>query len=310
VRCTLIYNPSSGIARARREEQLRRVAEVLSASGNKVELIFTTGPGSATLQAREAAGNGAEVVFACGGDGTIHEVLQGLIPKTGEPVCALGIVPMGSANALARHLRLSLDPLKAAIQQLNGVMQTIPVGVLNRGDSALYFLVMVGAGPDGALAHSVLQSTKSSLGRFAYYTRAARLFLFSRFRPFKVEYLPTGSSCVCAQLAVSVMAVRVGSLGGLFARLTDREASIHQPALQLAIVRPPAVVSLPLWFILGWLGLHRLNPFLLRASATGFSCHPSSESSPLVQADGEWIGHAPIEVSLLSAGLRIVIPKE
>jgi len=60
--------------------------------------------------------------LACGGDGTIHEVLQCLASKTGKPTAALGIIPLGSANALARHLRLSLDPVKAALQQLQGAL--------------------------------------------------------------------------------------------------------------------------------------------------------------------------------------------
>ena len=54
-------------------------------------------PGSATHQAREAAAR-ADVIFACGGDGTVHEVLQGLVTETGTPACTLGIIPLGSAT--------------------------------------------------------------------------------------------------------------------------------------------------------------------------------------------------------------------
>ena len=191
--CTLIYNPASGVAHARREEQVLQAAAVLSAGGNSVEIISTSCSGSATAQTREAVANGAEVVFACGGDGTIHEVVQGLICESGEAAGALGIIPLGSANALARHLGLSLDPCKAARQQLNGARRRIPAGVLRQGERTRYFVLMAGAGPDGALAYRLPRGSKATIGRFAYYSQAARLFLTTRFRPFTVHYRGTGS---------------------------------------------------------------------------------------------------------------------
>jgi diacylglycerol kinase family enzyme len=99
----LIFNPASGGGRSGREEAIARVAETLRGLGHAVETVRTWAAGSAGAQARAAADSGAEVVFACGGDGTVHEVMQGLV---GAPVAALGIVPMGSANALARHFGL------------------------------------------------------------------------------------------------------------------------------------------------------------------------------------------------------------
>jgi diacylglycerol kinase (ATP) len=128
VRCVLIYNPASGRRRSLRTEQVRKVADALSSLGHQVDVAATTAPGSATNQARQAVVGGADVVFACGGDGTIHEVLHGLVSKSGAPGAALGIIPLGSENALARHLRISLDPIKAALQQIHSAAQMIPLG--------------------------------------------------------------------------------------------------------------------------------------------------------------------------------------
>ncbi len=133
-------------------------------------------------------------MFACGGDGTVHEVLQGLVSESGARTAALGVIPLGSANALARHLGLSLDPLKAALQQVDASPREIPVGKVECGGQARYFTVMAGAGPDGALVYSLATAQKSNFGRLAYYLRAARLYATRRFDPFAVEFADAASS--------------------------------------------------------------------------------------------------------------------
>jgi diacylglycerol kinase (ATP) len=309
VRCVLIYNPIAGRNRLLRSEQLRRVENSLTALGHCVEITATTAAGSASIQAREALRTGAEIVFACGGDGTVHEVIQGLVSDSGEPA-TLGIIPMGSANALARHLRLSFDPVAAALQQIGGSPRAIPIGKLAYGDRSRYFAVMAGAGPDGALVYDLFASQKSTLGRVAYYLRAARLFATRRFRPFEVHYASEQSGTPCSSRAVSAMAVRVDDLGGLFSNLTGRLGSVHDEHLQLFILGPPAWLSLPLWFLSGWMNFHYLNPFLKIVNVAGFSCRPCSRSAAHFQADGEWLGRLPIDVTLVPNAIRILIPTQ
>jgi diacylglycerol kinase (ATP) len=308
VHCVLIYNPVSGRDRSRRVEQIRDVANVLIALGHRVETIATNAPGSATAQARDAVTSGAEIIFACGGDGTIHEVIQGLVSESGPPNSMLGIIPLGSANALAHHMRLSLDPMTAALQQIQGTAHTIPIGRIVFGDRPRYFAVMAGAGPDGALTYEALGADKSRLGRLAYYLHAARIFLTRRFPAFEIEYTEAESKKVEIQQAVSVMTIRVDDLGGLFSRLAARQASIHDAHLRLLILGPPAVISLPLWFVSGWLNLHSFNPFLRFVDVSGFCCGRGPEAAPHIQADGEWIGRAPMQVSLVPDALRLLVP--
>jgi len=308
VYCVLIFNPASGRRRDRRLAQLNQVAEALSALGHRVKVATTSEPGSATVQASQAVAAGADVVFACGGDGTVHEVLQAVVSEDGEPASALGIIPFGSANALARHLRLSLDPCEAALEQINGEPCSIPVGKLTYGGRVRYFTVMAGAGPDGALVCNMLTAHKSRLGRLAYYLRAACLFFTQRFRKFEIEFIPVDGSASMRCQAVSAMAVRVDNLGGLFSKLARGEAAFHDLHLRLFIISPPAAISLPLWFISGWLNMHALNPFLRCVDAAAFNCR-SIDGMPIhVEADGEWLGRLPVQVSLAPASLRILLP--
>jgi diacylglycerol kinase (ATP) len=308
VRCVLVVNPASGRHRNMRQGQIQKIVDALSAEGHRAETLFTTEPGSAATQARQAAASSADVIFACGGDGTVHEVLQGLVSETETPSCPLGVIPLGSANALARHLRLSLDPVTAALQQLRGITSTIPVGKVVCSGAVRYFTVMAGAGPDGMLVYSLLAHHKQQLGRLAYYVHSARLFATRRFHSFEVEFVPSAFGAPVARPAVSVMATRIDNLGGLFAGLTSPGASIRHHSLHLHILRPPALLSLPLWFLSGWLRTPRLNPFLQCIKADSFSCSPLKGPAPHIEADGEWLGHLPMQVSLLPNALRILMP--
>ena len=130
------------------------------------------------------------------------------------------------------------------------------------------------------------------------------------FHPFEVEYTAAASGATGTRRAVSVMAVRVDSLGGLFSKLAGRQATVHDPHLRLLILCPPAVLSLPLWFISGWLNLHGLNRLLSFVDVTGFSCRPSSGPAPHFQADGEWLGHIPMQASLIPNAFRLHLPSQ
>jgi diacylglycerol kinase (ATP) len=309
VRATLFYNPVAGKDRARRIDSIDQVCAVLTAHGYLPEAIATISAGSAANQVREAIANGSRYIFACGGDGTVHDVLQGLVDES-VPVAtqpALGIIPMGSANALARHLGLSMSPVEAAHQQMAFTPRVIPIGKIECANQLRYFTVMAGAGPDGALVYKMLSSDKQHLGRIAYYSRAAWTFASRRFPSFDLEYVESKSGEARRMRAVSTITVRIDDLGGLFSSLA-RGGSVHHPHLQLIAVRPPAWLSLPAWFVTSWLKIGRLNPLVRIVNVDSFTCTPSQGSRIHVQADGEWIGTAPMRVTLLQDAVRLLMP--
>jgi diacylglycerol kinase (ATP) len=300
-RAVLLYNPTSG-RRQNRPATIESIATTLRSHSLEVQTIPTISPNSAGQQANDICLTAPDILFACGGDGTIHEILQGMAFQTHT---ALGIIPLGAANALARHLNLSLDPTQAALQQLTYAPKTIPIGQITyttpQGEQTRYFLVMAGAGPDGALVYNMLSTTKHRLGRLTYYLRAARLFATTRFSAFNVT-TPTTT-----ELAVSAMAVRVADLGGLFSPLI-RGATIDDPHLTLTIARTPAALSLPAWFALSCLRLHRLNRYALTLPTDTFTCGPGLTAPIQVQADGEHLGTTPMSATLIPKALRLLMP--
>ena len=118
-----------------------------------------------------------DTVIACGGDGTVHGVLQGIAGTS----TALGVLPCGTANALARNLQLPLDPVRATEMLLSFEPRRIALGYAQTTNASRWFTVMAGAGPDGRLIHEMKLAAKAQAGRKAYYTEAARLFLTRRF---------------------------------------------------------------------------------------------------------------------------------
>src|SRR5262249_21216928 len=93
-KAVLIYNPASGRKNTQRAEQIAGAADVLRASGVEVETCPTTSAGSAMEQTQQCIASGADTVIACGGDGTINEVLNGLMAAGGQ--ATLGVIPLGS----------------------------------------------------------------------------------------------------------------------------------------------------------------------------------------------------------------------
>lgn len=310
-RATLIFNPRSGRRRSS-AEIVPALIQALAARGVAADCIETTGPGTAGALAASAARAGADIVFACGGDGTVHEVTQGIVGTS----TALGVIPMGTANALARNLGLSTAPLRAVVQQATAESVRIPVGQVRYRDplglgvdASRYFTVMAGAGPDGALVYSLTTSQKSSLGRTAYYAHAARLFATREFHPFRVMYRIAGPGDWQEEIAVGVMSARIGDLGGIFGGLT-RGCSLYAECLRLVLIRPPGRIALPAWFVFGQLGMECVNPLLRTLEVAEFRCESISEGGPIhSQVDGEWIGGLPISVSLMPDALSLLVPR-
>ncbi len=106
----LLYNPASGNKHERRLSDVEAALAVVRSAGVEASTSPTGSSTEAAEQAREAVAAGCDTIFACGGDGTIHDVIQGM---AGSQV-SLAIIPLGTANCLAHDLGLPWDPAAAA----------------------------------------------------------------------------------------------------------------------------------------------------------------------------------------------------
>ena len=158
-RC-LIYNPTSGRRRHRRFAEIEQAVRILKDCGDsRRRLAPTTAPMSAAGIARQAVQQGRGMVIACGGDGTINEIVNGL---AGSDV-PMAVLPAGTANILAKELGIPWDIPQAARLISGGTVRRVALGVaipaegrhtemcLRRG---AIFLCVAGAGPDGAIVNA------------------------------------------------------------------------------------------------------------------------------------------------------------
>jgi len=143
VRAVAIANPRAGLAAQR---AIRAVETAKPGRWPELKLWTTSGPGQARELARTAVEEGFEVVLAVGGDGTANEVAGGLL---GSQV-ALGVVPAGSGNGLARTLRIPLDAGRALRELASAVTRRMDVGRINGRP----FLNVGGAGFDAAVGQA------------------------------------------------------------------------------------------------------------------------------------------------------------
>jgi diacylglycerol kinase family enzyme len=157
----VIFNPVAG---RRRAAALWKVLDLLMENGIKLEVAETQHAGHATELARTAARDGLEMVVAAGGDGTIAEVANGLI---GSPT-VLGVIPLGTANVLAKEYRLSTSPRGVASALAYKRTQSLWPGVARLGAREHVFVQMVGLGFDGAVVHGLQPLLKRVIGRGAY----------------------------------------------------------------------------------------------------------------------------------------------
>jgi diacylglycerol kinase family enzyme len=180
-------------------------------------------------QARRAVAEGAELVFACGGDGTVTAVVTAL---TGTDV-ALAVLPAGTGNLLAANLGLGTDPATGLQVAIEGGRRRIDVGVL--GDQC--FVVMAGMGFDAMMLQDTSERAKKHIGWPAYLFGAAKHLLD---RPMRVRIRLDGGAPM-PRRAQSVIAGNVGRLqGGV--RLLKR-AVPDDGRLNVAIISPDGLFS-------------------------------------------------------------------
>jgi YegS/Rv2252/BmrU family lipid kinase len=130
------------------------------------EITPTEAAGHATELARNAVAAGSDLILVLGGDGTINEVANGMIPSQ----VPLGVLPGGTANVLANELGLG-NSLERAIERLGRcVERRISVGELRHGSGeARHFLMMCGVGLDATIVTKVIPELKARAGKLAYW---------------------------------------------------------------------------------------------------------------------------------------------
>jgi diacylglycerol kinase (ATP) len=325
-KAALIYNLSSGASRERRLAKLEAAAKVLLEAGVEVQLTATTAPGSATAQARELALAGFDTVIACGGDGTVNEVAQGLVES--GVASALGVIPLGTANAVAAELGLPVSTGPAAHCLLAADRRRIAVGKLEFRDRhgaerQRYWLAAASVGVDAELMYTISTLHKGRFGMAAYLAGGARLMLTHPFAPFRVEFTEAQTGRRREELVAYFLLARVANFGKIFKGVAPGAAFTRDDATLILFKtrRRMAYMHFATAVLLGsrWNipGVETVQVSELRAQPLSADepvppeWQYNSANNPLLRAevDGEVVGSLPVRSTIVPSALTVLFPR-
>ena len=293
-KAVLIYNPNAG----RGTDPARPVeafCEAARARGVEVEVRATAGPNDAARIAAEAARAGATDVVARGGDGTVHEAIQGLV-GSGARLLAW---PAGTANVLARQLNLPREAEEAARVLVQGSSRRITLGAATseRTGARRYFFMMAGVGLDASVVKNVRPRLKRRVGEAAFWYAGLAHLAHWVPREFTVEI---GGESLTATYAAVGKAPWYG--GGL--AITPR-ARLDADEFEVCVIHTHSrlrYLRLLAHAMRGGAPEGTRSVTFVRASR--LRAHGDAQ----VQADGELIGELPMTFEIVSDGLELFVP--
>jgi YegS/Rv2252/BmrU family lipid kinase len=292
-KATVIYNPNS--RRAPRRQRLELAAAALLPEGWDVSIWPTEHNGHATSLAREASQAGAGVAFACGGDGTVNEVLNGLIGTQ----TALGVIRAGMGDVFGKEIGAARRPEDALRVLLTGHRERFDLGVIETENASRYFMCMAGAGFDADVERRVPRGAKRRLGSTAYAlwavadlrhhrATAVQLSMDGESRECDLYWLLGGNTRSYGGI-VDITAQAAVDDGQLDAYVFAGEGPLWlaSTALRLAVRRPD-----------GGRGVSFQKIQRLELTTPGL---------PL-QADGEYLGESPARISVAPSAIDVLMP--
>lgn len=271
-RLRLVYNPYAG--RRKLVAQLDTVIRIFQESGHEVCVHRTGSPED--IEHVAAHSRDVDRLVIAGGDGSIHQAVNGLMKIPAEKRPALGILPVGTANDLAYALRLPKSIPEACEVIAKGNVFDMDTGMVNHR----YFVNVASAGLLTDVSPKVDIRVKNTLGQLAYYLKGIETL--PSFRPFRVEFEEQGQ--IYTEEVVLFLAVNGLSVGGL--RQLVPRASLSDGKLDILMV--PAV---------GWPETVRLLLSLLRGEKADSEKIKKFQTNQLLvhtdrpvnsDLDGEW----------------------
>ena len=259
----------------------------------------------ATEIAARAAAENRGLVIACGGDGTLNEIVNGLAAHHNGHRVPLALLPGGTANILAKELGLPWNIPKAAQKLVHGEVKEIALGLatpLEQPEKKKYFLSVAGAGPDGMIVYSVSLGLKSRVGILAYWWGGLREVFRYKFPHFRVV---SGDLRIDASL---VIVGRTQNYGGPFKITT--EADLFEDRFEILTLATRSGLRYLSYLPSLWLNKLRGTPGLEFFKSDSVLCEPLDSNPVHAQIDGEPLARLPVEFRIIPHALKLLVPRK
>jgi diacylglycerol kinase (ATP) len=296
----LIANPNAG--RGQANQALPRIESVLKQGNLGYRIVRTTRPGHAAEAAREALRDGERFLVAVGGDGTVHEVVNGMI-SGGQPLApdaVLGVVPAGSGSDFVRSFGLLNDATQAAAHLAGDQVKTIDVGTVTCADGETRCFVNIAEVGLGAAV--VTRAAGLAAGRFLGGARYAAGFWLTLpgFRPAAVRLDADGQYHAWRSFNVVVANCRFYG-GGMHISPNSDPCDRLLDILVMTGPKSDSFTTLPKVYK----GAHLPHRNIAELRAAQLSVEADPEFP--VEADGEVLGTTPASFGIIPAGIRLKV---
>ncbi len=287
-RISFILNPISGTVR--KQGVLRTIRTMADTTLYDYEVLKTEYGGHATVLAEQAVANGADIVVAVGGDGTVNEVACAVAQSS----AALGIIPCGSGNGLARHLMLPQEPRRAMGIINRGEVHTLDYGLINGRP----FFCTCGMGFDAFVSETFAHSGRRGLP--AYLESILREGL--KYKP--EHYVITADDCTITTDAFLVSCANASQYGNN--AYIAPHASMADGFLDITIIKPFDVTQAPQLCIDILNKTLDKNPYVLTLRARNIDIE--RQSSGLIHYDGDpTADSAHLYINTMPQGIKMVV---
>lgn len=290
-RVLLIVNPASRRGARIHDRTLKAFAD----AGVSCDSMPTEAPGHAAVLAKTYA-HKYDAVFTLGGDGTVMEVLS-VLAHQGPP---LGVLSGGTANVVARTLRIPLNPARAVPLLLDGDEATMDLGRLGDGRR---FAIGVGVGLDATMVSEAPARLKKRFGFMAYVIGGYKAVLQNR----KFELRLTVDGIVYERTASAILIANFGAVLNNLVAFGD--GIVHDDGLLNACVFSPDTLRDAIRIL--WKMLRKdfsADPCLFYRSGREFRVETTPDMP--AQADGELLPGTPVSVSVDPLAGRLLIPRK
>ncbi len=307
-RFAIVFNPVSGMRRGR-----SRVAALVAAfkmRGLQADIYETRFAGDAVFRARECVDSGYSLIIAAGGDGTLNEVVHGLLTST-NPAVPLSFLNIGSGGDFVRPFSLDEDAGALAERIISAAIRQVDVCVIetadqNGGSRLRHFINIASAGFTGSVVQRLNASRLRGLAPSALIYPFYIIAGMATYHPYQFRLILDDRE----ELDLTCAAIVVAN-GRFFGRGLEiaPQAALDDGLLDVIVVPARGRMNLIASLRLVRRGVHLNEPDVLfrRARRVSLSDIAERDSSPCLEADGEMQGPLPATFSVQPGGLNIRI---
>jgi diacylglycerol kinase (ATP) len=291
----VVYNPTSG--KEVGQQRLFQIAKKLLIDEDiSMTFISTKKKGDAIKASRLGCSEGYDMIIACGGDGTINEVVNGIMQS--QCKTKLAILPTGTINDFASYMQIPTSIADFTKMLKNKKTNMVDVGIVNNQ----YFINVVSGGAFTNIPHEVPSDTKTIFGKYAYYFQAALEIPNQIYKSYNLKVESSGKVFNIDALVFIVS--NTPSIGG-FKKLSP-DAKYNDGLFDVVI-------------------FEKTNPLIMLEIFTGMASgdhvnHPmvhyfktneitiDSDDDLTIDIDGEYGFKTPVNISLISEGIELLVP--